>query len=314
MIKRKIEHENNKQKLAQQNSRQELLKIKRQEIIEKKEILKQQQSIQKQQEELLQQKIQQQEIMKEIVTPLNQDEEIIQQIKKQQQQEENLQQKIKQQQKQQQQEQQQQQKQEEKVMDIFNNNLNFIENKVNIDVAVLCQEYTTIEKMDNDHILNLDEIEITKEVFQTIFYPYCENFGLNITNINNNKLLIPYISFLPEHRTMDGKKFFLLEKIISNLENDLNVSRNCFTMETLVELSNEITNLHSFCNLNFHSVLSSLTWKNILEIVKNYKMADTNNNIINPLIPICVISIIFKTPTVGVKNTIVRFNYRITDI
>jgi hypothetical protein len=33
-----------------------------------------------------------------------------------------------------------------------------------------------------------------------------------------------------------------------------------------------------------------------------------------PVIPICVISVVFKTPTPGVKNTIVRFNYRITDL
>jgi hypothetical protein len=33
-----------------------------------------------------------------------------------------------------------------------------------------------------------------------------------------------------------------------------------------------------------------------------------------PVIPICVISIIFKTPTPGVKNTVVRFNYRIIDL
>jgi hypothetical protein len=195
------------------------------------------------------------------------------------------------------------------------NKLKSIDNKVSIDVAVLCQEYTTIEKMCDDHIINLDEIKISKDLFQTIFYPYGENFGINKNNLtdNNNKVLMPYISFLPEYRSTEGKHFYLLEKIISNLENDLNVSRNCFTIETLVELSNEITNLHSFCDLNCCSVLSSLTWPNVLEIIKNYKMADINGPSY-PLIPICVVSIVFKTPTVGVKNTIVRFNYRITDI
>ena len=189
--------------------------------------------------------------------------------------------------------------------------LKSVSNKINIDVAVLCQEYTTIEKMCSDHIINLDEIAVTKEIFQTIFYPYHENFGINKNNIINNQILTPYISFLPENRSLDGKNFYLLEKIISNIENDLNVSRSCFTIETLVELSNEITNLHSLSDLNYCSVLSSLTWPNILEIIKNYKLSDISDE---PLIPICVISIIFKTPTVGVKNTIVRFNYRITNI
>jgi hypothetical protein len=237
-------------------------------------------------------------------------------------------------------------------------------NKITIDVAVLCQEYTTIEKMCDDHIINLDEIEITKDLFQCIFYPYYENFGINKNTVCNNCSYAEYISFLPEYRTVNGKKFYLLEEIISNIESDLNISRNCFTVESLVELTNEIISINSLCDLNCCSVLSSLTWCNILEIIKNYSIINENcgcapipsvssNASVSssastsvsssastsvssssststssssssstsvgsgyakePIIPICVISVIFKTPTPGVKNTIVRFNYRITD-
>ena len=219
------------------------------------------------------------------------------------------------------------------------NNRNHIAicNKVTIDVAVLCQEYTTIEKMCNDHIINLDEIEITKDLFQCIFYPYYENFGINKNTICNNCFYQQYISFLPEYRSVNGKKFYLLEEIISNIESDLNISRNCFTVESLVELTNEIISINSFCDLNCCSVLSSLTWCNILEIIKNYSIINDNcgcapdsnsssssnstsssssssSSMKQPVIPICVISVVFKTPTPGVKNTIVRFNYRITDL
>ena len=224
-------------------------------------------------------------------------------------------------------------------------------NKITIDVAVLCQEYTTIEKMCDDHIINLDEIEITKDLFQCIFYPYYENFGINKNTVCNNCLYAEYISFLPKYRTVNGKKFYLLEEIISNIESDLNISRNCFTVESLVELSNEIISINSLCDLNCCSVLSSLTWCNILEIIKNYSIINENCDCsssatvsssasssassstsvsssasssesssassimpIVPIVPICVISVIFKTPTPGVKNTIIRFNYRITDL
>jgi hypothetical protein len=202
-------------------------------------------------------------------------------------------------------------------------------NKITIDVAVLCQEYTTIEKMCHDHIINLDEIEITKDLFQCIFYPYYENFGINKNTVCNNCSYSEYISFLPEYRRVNGKRFYLLEEIISNIESDLNVSRNCFTVESLVELTNEIISINSFCDLNCCSVLSSLTWCNILEIIKNYNIVndhcggDCGPNLestshpgvpVIPVIPICVISVIFKTPTPGVKNTIVRFNYRIVDL
>jgi hypothetical protein len=201
------------------------------------------------------------------------------------------------------------------------NNKNFISisNKITIDVAVLCQEYTTIEKMCGDHIINLDEIEITRETFQNIFYPYCENFGINKNNVSNNSFYAEYISFLPEYRTVNKKKFYLLEEIISNIESDLNISRNCFTVESLVELTNEIISVNSFCDVNCCSVLSSLTWSNILEIIQNYSIINENCSPDNPsqrgpVIPICVISIVFKTPTPGVKNTIVRFNYKIIDL
>lgn len=290
-----------------QKKRQELLKQKREELIEQRksfqeEKQKQQYFLQQQQQLLLQQK---QQLLQQEKNQQHEYQEFLQQQQQHQ---------WEQEQKQQKKMQQQQNINENENLDYFKlNNFKSFENKITIDVAVLCQEYTTIEKMSNDHIVNLDEIEVTQETFQTLFYPFGENFGLNKNNIVNNELLVSLISFLPEYRRVNGKNFYLLEKIISNLESDLNVSRNCFTVESLVELSNEITNLHSFCDLNCCSVLSSLTWPNILEIIKNYKLSDLNDPS-NPIIPICIVSIIFKTPTNGVKNTIVRFNYRITDI
>jgi hypothetical protein len=208
--------------------------------------------------------------------------------------------------------------------------LDDITNRVVIDVAVLCQEYTTIDTMCHDNIINLDEILITKEIFQSIFYPYHDNFGLNKDFVSNNPKISEHISFIPEFRSVNSKKFYLLEEIISNIERDLNISRNCFTKESLVELTNEIISIKSLCDINCCSVLSSLSWKNILEIIKNYKLINNCQCVKGPesdenyceicktskseIIPICVVNIIFKTPTPGVKNTIIRFNYRITNL
>ena len=207
---------------------------------------------------------------------------------------------------------------------------NDITNRVVIDVAVLCQEYTAVETMCHDNIINLDEIPISKEVFQSIFYPYHDNFGLNKDFVSNNNHISSYISFIPEFRSVHSKKFYLLEEILSNIERDLNISRNCFTKETLVELTNEIISIKSLCDINCCSVLASLSWKNILEIIKNYQIINScqcthfNNKqetycpicktSKSEIIPICVVNIIFKTPTPGVKNTIIRFNYRITNL
>jgi len=181
-------------------------------------------------------------------------------------------------------------------------------NKIYIDVAVLCEEYTNIITMCDVHVLNLDEINISLDIFQHIFYPYKENFGLNKDFLSNNNKLLPYISFLSEFRSINNKKFNLLEEIIGNIETDLCISRNCFTKESLVQLTNEIIMIKTMLDINCCSVLSSLTWDNVLEIIKNYK---SNND---KVIPILVVNIIFKTPTPGVKDTIVRFQYNICNI
>jgi hypothetical protein len=213
-----------------------------------------------------------------------------------------------------------------------NTSKHIVSKKVLIDVAVLCQEYTNVETMCDDNIINLDEIPISKECFQQIFYPYCDNFGINKEFVCCNHDLLQFISFLPEYRTVQHNKFYLLEALITNIEKNLNLSRNCFTKESIVELTNEIISIKSLCDINCCSVLATLTWCNIIEIINNYKLIQMCNckchtdktcdkkckcdNMCNfcDVIPILVINIIFKTPTCGVKNTIIRFNYRITNM
>lgn len=178
-----------------------------------------------------------------------------------------------------------------------------------IDVAVLCHEYTELTKMCEDHIINLDDICISKEYFKQIFYPFGENFAIDKKIVNTTNFL-HYVSFLPNHRTVKGDKFYLLEYILRNLEDDLGVSRNCFTVETRVELTGEINSLHSLCDMNCCSVLASLTWSNLSDIIEKYRYVKEETP---GFIPICAVSVVFKTPTPNVKNTIIRFNYRIID-
>jgi len=183
---------------------------------------------------------------------------------------------------------------------------NALLNKIYIDIAVLCQEYTHVGLMCDTHITNLDEIPIPIQVFQSIFYPYKDNFGLNKDFLNNNKQLLPYISFSSEFRTTNGKKFYLLEDILSNIETDLSVSRNCFTKESLVELTNEMTNIRTLLDIKCCSLLSALTWPNVLEIIGNY-----SDVYCGEVVPVLIVNVVFKTPTEGVKDTIIRFQYKL---
>ena len=176
-----------------------------------------------------------------------------------------------------------------------------------VDVAVLCQQFSSIDiSCDNNNITVLDEIEIPKDDFLTIFYPHGENFGIN-KNIAQNEKYNHFISFEPSHRTIKGKNFFLLEQILTNIESDLNISRNCFTTSSLVELSNEFASIKSLCDMNCCSVVAALPWSNIESILQNYQIHQ-NKSII---IPIFVITIGFKTPTPNVKDNIIKFYYKI---
>jgi len=170
-----------------------------------------------------------------------------------------------------------------------------------IDIAVLCQQYSTIDvSCDNCNITILDEIEISKKDFLTIFYPHGENFGINKT-IAEEKKYNQYISF---ERTIKGKKFYLLEQIFKNIEADLNISRNCFTTSSRIELSNEFASIKSLCDMNCCSVVASLPWSHVEDILENYASTKT-------IIPVFVVSISFKTPTPNVKDNVIKFHYKI---
>ena len=122
-----------------------------------------------------------------------------------------------------------------------------------------------------------------------------------------NQYLLNYISFLPLYRTFKGKNFSLLENIILNIESDLNVSRNCFTTSSLIDLSKELSEIQTLCDINCCSVLSSLSWTNILTIIKNEQLTRVNSI---PLENIAlVLNVIFVTPHDDILETIVKFTY-----
>ena len=186
---------------------------------------------------------------------------------------------------------------------------NFIDDAITLDIAVLCQDYSPVEvASNNNHIIELDEICIDEQLFKNIFYPYGENFGLEKKN-GSHPTVFPYITFLPTHRTIHhGQPFSLLEQIILNIENDLNVTRNCFTTSTLLELSKELSSIKSLCDIECCSLLSSLPWSNVLSIIKNNYISRNTSTPIKQTI--LIISVIFKTPNSAILPTIIKFKYK----
>jgi hypothetical protein len=184
-----------------------------------------------------------------------------------------------------------------------------ISDTITLDIAVLCQEYSPIEvACNNNHIIELDEILITEDIFKQIFYPYGENFGID-KKISLTNAAFKYITFLPPCRTINcGEPFSLLEQIILNIESDLNVTRNCFATCTLIELSKELSNIKSLSDINCCNIICSIPWSNIVNIIRNdYVTRDPLNPLKQTLL---VISVIFKTPNSAILPTIIKFKYR----
>jgi len=180
-----------------------------------------------------------------------------------------------------------------------------IKNAVTIDIAALCMEFTKLDKICDNQIIDLDDININIPRFKSIYFPQGETFGIN-KKAGLNEDIIPFISFQHDYRTVKGNKFVLLEFILRTIENTLNISRNCFSSDTLIELNNEIGTLKTICDIPCCSVLASLNWSTLADTMKTYKTIQTSNN--EELEFHCRISIYFKSSSLK-DPIIVRFNY-----
>jgi hypothetical protein len=185
-------------------------------------------------------------------------------------------------------------------------------NDVVIDVAVLCKEYSPLEIVSNDnHIVHLDEIDISESHFRQIFYPYGDFFGIK-PNKSNATEFWEFITFHSPWRTVNGRQFSLLDEIIRSAEQDLNVSRNCFTTCSIIELTNEISNIKTLYDIDSKAVLTSLTWTTIISLLRDNTLTKiTDDSIIRPLL---IINMVFKNSNPHVKPTMVKFPFRLESV
>jgi hypothetical protein len=192
---------------------------------------------------------------------------------------------------------------------------NEIRNAVTIDIAALCMEFTKLEKLCDGQIIDLDDIYISKNVFKKIYYPQGETFGID-KKIATREDMISYISFI--QRTVKGSKFNLLEYILRALESILNISRQCFTSDTMIELNNELGTLKSLCDIPCCSVIASLPWSTLEDTMNTHQQLlnddkkDDKKNDKEEIIFHCRVSIYFKSPSIN-DPIIVRFNYMLNE-
>ena len=183
-----------------------------------------------------------------------------------------------------------------------------------IDVAIMGQCLTPIEKMDNYHVIELDNINIDEDLFKSIFYYHDgENFSI-IQSTNNDPTIESMVSFESTYRTYNnGTQFNLSNIIFAFIEEDLNINRDCFDTCCKMELEKQLSYIKTLCDLDLCNILCALKWSEIIQILKSKgaKSVTSNNESISHILKI---NIVFSNPNTSVKDTIITFPYVIESI
>jgi hypothetical protein len=176
-----------------------------------------------------------------------------------------------------------------------------------VDIAVISHNYAPMNLNNpSDHVIEFDLITIDEATFKSIFYTL-PTFSVAPLTASKPELL-PYISLMPQHRTVSGAPFYLLETIYDNLEKDLHISRMSFASGSKIALNKNITKMTSLCSLRVSNVVASLSWSEMIDtIVSTYDVA--SSSIVDVTL---IISIILTSPTPNVFPTILHFNYATT--
>jgi len=145
-----------------------------------------------------------------------------------------------------------------------------------INIAVICQKYSNVELIDPIVPIQLIPIPITLNLFKYIFYEN-DSFTINPT-VCNNPNLFNYVSLLPgptgnyadgigRYKAGSESPFSLVNEIFENILNCLNITGDHIDATSRIVLNKEVSSIKSLCNLHCQSVVNSLRWTDIINIV-----------------------------------------------
>jgi len=185
-----------------------------------------------------------------------------------------------------------------------------------INIAVFCQKYSNFELINDNPPIQLLTIPITLNLFKYIFYEN-DSFNINPT-VCNNPSLFNYISLLPGptgyyengigRYKENTEPFSLLNEIYDNIIECLHIGVGQIDPTSRIVLNKEVSAIKSLCNLHCQSVVNSLRWSDIINIVlatPSYDYTKTLN---------LSIELIFVSNTEGVSNLAVIVNYNISGL
>jgi len=185
-----------------------------------------------------------------------------------------------------------------------------------INIAVICQKYSNVELINDNPPIQLLPIPITLNLFKYIFYEN-DSFNINPT-VCNNPNLFNYISLLPGPKDesamgigrykMDESSFSLVNEIYTQITQCLNIGLEAIDPTSRIVLNKEISTIKSLCNLHCQSLVNSLRWSDITNLVladPKYNYSDTLN---------LAITLIFVSNTENVTNLAVVVNYNVSGL
>ena len=174
-----------------------------------------------------------------------------------------------------------------------------------LDVAIITQNFQEISlQTGSEHVFDLDLKNITESMFKSIFYKS------NAFSITPKANLIPEALDLIRftNQTYSSHPFSLLDTITHNIINDLSITQNMISTNSLINLNKDLNSLLTLCDLSVSNVTNSLNWSDIVNTLIAEFGVDKD---VSPPV-ILTVSVIFVTPTPNVNNTIIRFNFKTT--
>lgn len=180
-----------------------------------------------------------------------------------------------------------------------------------INIAVICQKYSNFELVERNAPVQLKDIDITANIFKYIFYE-TDSFNINPSaciNFNKYVSLLPATDLNPDGRYKKNDiPFSLLAEIYVQITQCLNIPVEAIDPTSRITLNKEISSIKTLCNLNCQSLVNSLRWSDIRNII----LADPRYMYDKPLR--LSITLVFASSTEDVDDLVVVVNYNITGL
>lgn len=141
-----------------------------------------------------------------------------------------------------------------------------------LDVAVISYKFSELRQQgDNDHIIELDPVDVSEYDFKRIFYYTHHNHNTFCVNkqypSGKEKTYNELVSFACQ--SVDGMLFSLSDEILDNIELDLGISRHMLSTCSLINLTKEINAIRTLRDLPTANVTCSLKWSDIVTTLRS---------------------------------------------